>query len=51
MKKVMISDEITQKTISLEKFQNHSGIDEVVDYPYVYLENGKKFYFNRFLFL
>lgn len=50
MKKVLISDEITQKTISLDKFQNHSGLDGS-EYPYVYLENGKKFYFNRFVFL
>ena len=51
MSKVLISDEITQKTISLDKFQNHSGIDDSVEYPYVYLTNGKKFYFNRFVFL
>lgn len=49
--KVLISDEITEKIISSSKFYIHKGHDETCDYPFIALENGERFYFNRFVFL
>lgn len=48
--KVLISDEITEKVISQEVFLNRWR-DEGCDYPVVKLEDGERFYFNRFVFL
>lgn len=48
--KILISDEINEKIVS-SKVWNSRRPDETCDYPYVTLENGERFYYNRFVFL
>ena len=48
--KILISDEITEKEITFFQW-NHRRSDETCDYPFVNLEDGSRFYYNRFLFL
>lgn len=48
--KILISDEINEKEITWLQW-NLRCSDETCDYPYVKLENGERFYFNRFVFL
>lgn len=48
--KVLISDEITEKVISYSIFLWGRRTEDC-EYPFVKLEDGSRFYYNRYLFL
>lgn len=48
--RVLLSDEITEKVIDYSRFL-WGRRSEDCEYPYVTLENGQRFYYNRFVFL
>lgn len=47
--KVLLSDEITEKVIRYSRFL-WGRRSEDCEYPFVQLEDGSRFYYNRFLF-
>lgn len=50
MKKVLISDEVSERIISMVQFDATGLERDVCEYPYAMIL-GERFYYNRFVFL